>query len=86
MHFPPTFWTLVNEDLNMEDFMDGNPDFMDGITDFMENVNTFSVIYGKVHWRNPKLKSLYSMPASVGSLLHYVPLLELCLVCVWSLR
>ena len=46
--------------------MDGIPDFMDGILDFMKNFIIavyFIVVHRKVHWRNPKLKSLNSMPA-----------------------
>ena len=43
----------------------GIPDFMNGILDFMKkNSIHFNVIwYRKVDWRNPKMKSLNSMPA-----------------------
>ena len=39
-------------------FEGGIPDFMDGIPDFMD------VVLRKVHWRNPRLKSLNSMPVN----------------------
>ena len=45
-------------------FEDGILDFMDGIPDFMEISIHFRAIHRKVHWRNPKLKSLNSMPVS----------------------
>ena len=42
-----------------------DPRFKGGIPDFMEILIHFSVVhtYRKVHWRNPKLKSLNSMPS-----------------------
>ena len=42
-------------------FEGGIPDFMDGILDFMENFNKFycgTPVHRKVHWQNPKLKTL----------------------------
>ena len=48
------------------DFMNGIPDFMNGIPDFMNGILNFSihfnVVHRKVDWRNPKMKSLNSMP------------------------
>ena len=41
------------------DFMNGIPDFMNGILDFSIH---FNVVHRKVDWRNPKMKSLNSMP------------------------
>ena len=41
-------------------FEAGIPDFMNGILDFSIH---FNVVHRKVDWRNPKMKSLNSMPA-----------------------
>ena len=41
-------------------FEAGIPDFMDGILNFSIH---FNVVHRKVDWRNPKMKSLNSMPA-----------------------
>ena len=41
-------------------FEAGLPDFMNGILDFSIH---FNVVHRKVDWRNPKMKSLNSMPA-----------------------
>ena len=38
----------------------GIPDFMNGILNFSIH---FNVVHRKVDWRNPKMKSLNSMPA-----------------------
>ena len=38
------------------------PDFMNGILNFSIH---FNVVHRKVDWRNPKMKSLNSMPANV---------------------
>ena len=43
-------------------FEAGIPDFMNGILNFSIH---FNVVHRKVDWRNPKMKSLNSMPASV---------------------
>ena len=40
-------------------FEDGIPDFMNGILNFSIH---FNVVHRKVDWRNPKMKSLNSMP------------------------
>ena len=41
-------------------FEAGIPDFMNGILNFSIH---FNVVHRKVDWRNPKMKSLNSMPA-----------------------
>ena len=41
-------------------FEAGIPDFMNGILNFSIH---FNVVHRKVNWRNPKMKSLNSMPA-----------------------
>ena len=43
-------------------FEAGIPDFMNGILDFSIH---FNVVHRKVDWRNPKMKSLNSMPQTV---------------------
>ena len=44
-------------------FDGGILDFMDGIPDFIKkNSKHFNMVHRKVHWQNPKLKSLDSMP------------------------
>ena len=43
-------------------FEAGIPDFMNGI---LNSSIHFNVVHRKVDWRNPKMKSLNSMPASV---------------------
>ena len=48
-------------------FEGGSLDCMDGIQDFTENFNT---IHRKVHWWNPRLKSLNSMPDIIGFWTH----------------
>ena len=40
------------------------PVFMDRIRIFFENFNKFDCGKWKVHWKNPKLKSLNSMPGN----------------------
>ena len=47
----------VSEDPRFEA---GIPDFMNGILNFSIH---FNVVHRKVDWRNPKMKSLNSMPA-----------------------
>ena len=46
-----------------------DPRFEAGITDFMNGILNFSihfnVVHRKVDWRNPKMKSLNSMPVYV---------------------
>ena len=45
-------------------FEAGIPDFMNGILNFSIHFNVVvPVIHRKVDWRNPKMKSLNSMPA-----------------------
>ena len=46
-------------------FEAGIPDFMNGILNFSIH---FNVVHRKVDWRNPKMKSLNSMPAINTSL------------------
>ena len=43
-------------------FEAGIPDFMNGILNFSIH---FNVVHRKVDWRNPKMKSLNSMPAYI---------------------
>ena len=43
-------------------FEAGIPDFMNGILNFSID---FNVVHRKVDWRNPKMKSLNSMPGIV---------------------
>ena len=43
-------------------FEAGIPDFMNGILNFSIH---FNVVHRKVDWRNPKMKSLNSMPAVI---------------------
>ena len=47
----------------------GDPRFEAGIPDFMNGILNFSihfnVVHRKVDWRNPKMKSLNSMPAMI---------------------
>ena len=43
-------------------FEAGIPDFMNGILNFSIH---FNVVHRKVDWRNPKMKSLNSMPAMI---------------------
>ena len=47
-------------------FEAGIPDFMNGILNFSIH---FNVVHRKVDWRNPKMKSLNSMPAYIISYL-----------------
>ena len=47
-------------------FEAGIPDFMNGILNFSIH---FNVVHRKVDWRNPKMKSLNSMPVYVCT--HY---------------
>ena len=47
-------------------FEAGIPDFMNGILNFSTH---FNVVHRKVDWRNPKMKSLNSMPG----LYHHLP-------------
>ena len=42
-------------------FEAGIPDFMNGILNFSIH---FNVVHRKVDWRNPKMKSLNSMPGT----------------------
>ena len=42
-------------------FEAGIPDFMNGILNFSIH---FNVVHRKVDWRNPRMKSLNSMPAN----------------------
>ena len=46
-----------------------NPRFKAGISDFMNGILNFSihfnVVHRKVDWRNPKMKSLNSMPVNI---------------------
>ena len=44
-------------------FEAGIPDFMNGILNFSIH---FNVVHRKVDWRNPKMKSLNSMPVDVS--------------------
>ena len=44
-------------------FEAGIPDFMNGILNFSID---FNVVHRKVDWRNPKMKSLNSMPVYIG--------------------
>ena len=48
-------------------FEAGIPDFMTGILNFSIH---FNVVHRKVDWRNPKMKSLNSMPV-IGTDLFY---------------
>ena len=45
-------------------FEAGIPDFMNGILNFSIH---FNVVHRKVDWRNPKMKSLNSMPVYINS-------------------
>ena len=47
-------------------FEAGIPDFMNGILNFSIH---FNVVHRKVDWRNPKMKSLNSMPGNEYNLL-----------------
>ena len=57
-------------------FEAGIPDFMNGILNFSIH---FNVLHRKVDWRNPKMKSLNSMPAEcdIMTLCHAAPSTEL---------
>ena len=46
-------------------FEAGIPDFMNGILNLLIH---FNVVHTKVDWRNPKMKSLNSMPAITSPL------------------
>ena len=53
-------------------FEAGIPDFMNGIINFLIH---FNVVNRKVDWRNPKMKSLNSMPESpclIGVRIHQI--------------
>ena len=53
-------------------FHGGIPDFMDGILDLWTNSIHFNVLHRNIHWRNPMLKSLNSMPDNVQSIFYCV--------------
>ena len=50
-------------------FEAGIPDFMNGILNFSIH---FNVVHRKVDWRNPKMKSLNSMPVYIYAIYIYL--------------
>ena len=50
-------------------FEAGIPDFMNGILNFSIH---FNVVHRKVDWRNPKIKSLNSMPGCGMAVFHCI--------------
>ena len=67
----PTILTMSNQAANLAGFRASeDPRFEAGIPDFMNGILNFSIHFNVVHcilkvdWRNPKMKSLNSMPAN----------------------
>ena len=57
------FATFIGQAVNLKGFRTSmNPRFDGGIPDFVKNSVNFNVIHRKVHWLNPQLKSLNSIP------------------------
>ena len=58
-----------------------DPRFEAGIIDFMNGILNFSihfsVVHRKVDWRNPKMKSLNSMPVIILHMICYMAMLTL---------
>ena len=67
--------SILTQTANLRGFRASvNPRFEAGIPDFMNGILNFSihfnVVHRKVDWRNPKMKSLNSMPARSDWLVH----------------
>ena len=63
----PTIW-----DTGFHSKASVNPRFNGGILDFMENFSKFNMVHRNVHWQNPKLKSLNSMPVIIKKQIIFI--------------